>query len=180
MIKLHQGTSRTVFIFFNFLVVKIPHLHWGIIQRKVRQQEKFSSRLRVVLHEAYLHLIHGIASNISEGLIYAVVGKNATHLTPIFTFGLFNISVYEGSKRPTPVEIESFYDSLSDESKVMLNKCDSHSKAPGNWRKTCRGLKLSDYGADPLTTPWALFIFCHNQELNDVAVKYIDTLPSKY
>lgn len=180
MIKIRQGTSRTVFIFFNFLVVKIPQLRWGIIKRKLKQQKDIKSFIRTAFHTAYLHLIHGVASNISEGLIYAVVGKTATHLTPIYTFGLFNISVYEGSKRPTPEEIEYFYNSLSDESKFMLNKCDSHSKAPGNWRKTRKGLKLIDYGADPLTTPWAMFIFCHNQELNDVSVEYIDTPRDTY
>lgn len=164
MIKLRTGTSRIVIILFNFLVIKFPHPKWGIIKRK----RTFSDRMR----SAYMHLIHGIAANISEGLIYAVVGSKARHLTPIYTFGIFNISKYEGSKRPTPEDIDAFYDSLSEESKAMLNKCDSHSKAPGNWRKTKRGLRLIDYGADPLTTPWARFIFSHNEELSEVTERY--------
>lgn len=167
MIKIRKGTSRIVFIFFNLLVVKIPNLRLAIIKRKIRQEKNTIKLLGIILHSAYVHIVYGISANISEGLIYAIVGRKAPHLTPIYTLGVINFSVYEGSTRPTPEEIQAFYDNLSDTSKVMLDKCDSHSKAPGNWRKTKRGLKLIDYGVDPLTAPWALFIFYRNQELND-------------
>lgn len=167
MIKLRKGTSRIVFIISDFLVIKFPNPRFGLLKHKFRQRKSFGGFLKTAIHSTYMNIMYGMAANISEGLIFAVVGSKAPHLTPIYTLGIMNISKYEGSKRPTREEIETFYDSLSDISKKMLNKCDSHSKAPGNWRKTKRGLKLIDYGADPLTTPWALFIFYHNQELNE-------------
>jgi hypothetical protein len=171
MIQIRKGTTRIVFILFSYLVIKIANPRFDLLKRKFASRTSIDQFAREALRSLYFHTIYGISANVSEGLIFALIGRKALHLTPIYTLGIVNISFYEGSRRPCRAEIDAFYQSLSDESRDMLMKCDSHAKASGNWRKTRRGLRLIDYGIDPLTAPWALFIRYQHEELHMATIE---------
>lgn len=160
MFKIRKGNTRIVFILFNFLVIKIPNpkLNWHILDFETRKS--LIDFLKSIPRNIYGAMLYGIIANISEALIfYAKRGRKKTNfLTPVFTLGVCNLQIYQGEEEPTRDQLILFFETLSDESKILFQKSGGHETALWNWRLTKKGLRLIDYAVDSLDTNWALFI----------------------
>lgn len=172
MIKICKGNTRIAVVLFSWLVIKFPSPRFDRFKSSDcwRRRESLFSFLGELLVNFYDAFIWGVASNTSEALVYRYALK-PKYLSPVFTVGLLNFMFYEGEDRPTEEEILVLYQSLSDEARKVLLETDWHERSSHNWRKTPKGLRLIDYGVDPLRTDWSLFLRGFRRELTKATAK---------
>ncbi len=172
MIKIRKGNTRIAVLLFRLVVIKFPNPRLDRIRsfEYWTRRKSFFGFLGRSIRNFYDALMWGVALNTSEALVYHYSLK-AKYLSPVFTLGLLNFMPYEGEDEPTREEIDALYRSLSDKARKFLLEADCHEYASHNWRRTPEGLKLIDYGQDPLKVPWAVFLRANKRELTQATAK---------
>lgn len=170
MFKIRKGNTRIAIILFNYLVLKFPNPRFSAWARAFTSRKSFWEFLKTLPVVAYDYLIYGVAANVSEGQLYRW-SNNLPYLVPVFSLGIVNFQRYMGEECPTNKEMSELWKKLPEELKALLLEVDCHEYGYYNWRKTPNGLKLIDYAADPLRTPWARFLRRSVKELTAMTTK---------
>ncbi len=171
MIRLRKGNTRIAIIFFKFLVIKIPNPRFDRHTHAFRTRETFFRFLAGRGEDIYEALLSGVLANLSEAVVYRNGWGMTEYLVPVFSLGICNFQRYQGEERPTKTELETMVRGLSEDLQSLFFKADPHERSTSNWRKTRSGLRLIDYAADPLKTPWADFLLNSRKELSQATAK---------
>ncbi len=163
MIKLRKGNTRIALILFNLVVIKFPNPRFfeykvyfcGKPKREVLKE--FPRLAGDYARSLYTAFISGFAINVAEAMLFCFA-RNVPFLTPLFSFGLINLQFYQGEDQPTEEEMLAFIAALPKKAKKYLLCIDGHSLGRHNWRKTPKGLRIIDYGPNPLLAPLGLLI----------------------
>lgn len=151
MIKFKFGSTRFAVILFNWLVIKLPKFRLDIMELE-------SWKIKEIPKTAYLSFVCGVTANMTEALTYEhcecrhqkkMWGVD-TPLVPVFSTAFANFQIYQGENIPTDEEVVGFLQKMPPVVFEWYSKCDRHDVSNHNWRKTAKGLRIIDYGGQPL------------------------------
>ncbi len=155
MFKIHKGSTRTVVVLFDRLVLKFPRCYglgskyaWGAIKRTwksegfttVWKDGRFGKLLRRIMED----FLMGVSANVCEGWMW--LSSQSPFLHPTFCLVVCNLQWHAGDTIPTHEQMKPFFESLPKEGRSYLGYIDPHQFFMDNWRIVDGRLRLIDYG----------------------------------